>query len=191
MIPILNNGHGGIINGIYQTQGKRSPQWEKGILYEGAFNRWIVNKLIQKLDSCNMRYFHVCPELEDIPLETRSKRVNDIAVNNDYWLLEVHANAGQGRGIEVFTSIGQSFSDTIASHMISLFDDLIVNVRKDFTDNDPDKEADFYMLKKTNCPAMLLECGFMDNKLDYELLWTEAYQNMLVNVMFNTIKHFV
>ena len=33
---ILDAGHGGMINGKYQTKGKRSPVWEDGsVLYEG------------------------------------------------------------------------------------------------------------------------------------------------------------
>ena len=40
MIVLLDNGHGGIINGEYQTPGKRSPVWADGSqLFEGEFNR--------------------------------------------------------------------------------------------------------------------------------------------------------
>ncbi|MBK8888090.1 MAG: hypothetical protein IPN46_16750 [Saprospiraceae bacterium] len=45
---ILDNGHGGVINGKYQTTGKRSPNWDKGVLFEGMFNRWVVNRIIEK-----------------------------------------------------------------------------------------------------------------------------------------------
>ena len=42
-IWILDNGHGGIINGVYQTAGKRSPIWADGTqLFEGEFNRAIM-----------------------------------------------------------------------------------------------------------------------------------------------------
>ncbi|MEF1204613.1 hypothetical protein [Photobacterium damselae] len=40
---ILDAGHGGIINGQYQTEGKRSPIWDDGSqLFEGEFNRAVV-----------------------------------------------------------------------------------------------------------------------------------------------------
>ena len=36
---ILDNGHGGMIDGVYQTPGKRSPVWPDGTqLFEGEFN---------------------------------------------------------------------------------------------------------------------------------------------------------
>lgn len=38
---IIDEGHGGLIQGIYQTEGKRSPNFKElgGVLYEGIFNR--------------------------------------------------------------------------------------------------------------------------------------------------------
>ena len=47
---ILDNGHGGVIDGVYQTKGKRSPKFENGdVLYEGVFNRRVVKKLSELL----------------------------------------------------------------------------------------------------------------------------------------------
>jgi hypothetical protein len=44
---ILDNGHGGMIDGVYQTPGKRSPVWPDGTqLFEGEFNRAIVKRLL-------------------------------------------------------------------------------------------------------------------------------------------------
>ena len=33
-------------------------------------------------------------------------------------------------------------------------------LRTDYADNDPDKESNFYVLKHTNCPAVLTENFF-------------------------------
>ena len=43
-------------------------------------------------------------------------------------------------------------------------------LRKDTTDGDKDKEADFYIIKKSKCPAVLTENFFYDNKDDLEYL---------------------
>jgi hypothetical protein len=37
MIPIFDNGHGGVIDGVYQTNGKRSPDWAQGQFTTGDF----------------------------------------------------------------------------------------------------------------------------------------------------------
>ena len=42
LVILLDAGHGGIIDGKYQTSGKRSPKWKDGTQYfEGVGNRQI------------------------------------------------------------------------------------------------------------------------------------------------------
>ena len=102
MIPILDNGHSGMVGGQYLTAGKRSPDWEKGVLYEGAFNRWVVNLIMRELDYAGVPYYHVSPELTDISLTKRVNRANKIhATNPNTYLLSIHANAGGGTGLEL------------------------------------------------------------------------------------------
>lgn len=192
MIPIFDNGHGGMIGGKYQTPGKRSPKWEKGVLFEGMFNRWVVNRLIEKMDREGLAYYHASPELSDTSLSSRVKRANDIhKINKKVYFLSIHANAGQGKGIEEFTSPGTTKSDIIAELMLkNLEEDLkgIQVMRFDFSDGDRDKEARFKVLTGTSCPSVLLECGFMDNHEDYLKLFDECYLQTLVNSIFRTIK---
>lgn len=190
MIPILDNGHGGMINGVYQTPGKRSPNWECGVLYEGAFNRWFVNRLMEKLDRASIPYFNVSPEVDDISLRIRVDRANRIhGKQPNVYLLSVHANAGGGEGIEGFTSPGQTASDAIAQKFLeNLKEDIPEQkFRFDHADGDFDKEAKFYVLTKTSCPAFLLECGFMDHRKDYLRLWDEEYLEKMVDSVFRTI----
>ena len=188
--PILDAGHGGVINGVYQTPGKRSPKWSKGILYEGMFNRWVVNRLIEKLDRASIPYFHVSPELKDTALATRTSRANEIMrVNPKAFILSIHANAGGGYGIEGYTTKGITGSDAIAEKFLTnIENDLPTDFRFDLSDGDKDKEANFWMLRKPIGRAFLLEAGFMDNTKDYANLWDETYLEKLVNSLFRTIK---
>ena len=192
MIPIFDNGHGGMIGGIYQTPGKRSPNWECGVLYEGMFNRWVINRVIEKMDRAGLPYFHVSPELNDVGLAERVSRANAIwNLNRSAYLLSVHANAGGGTGIEGFTSVGETKSDPIAD---AFLEDLekrvskVIRMRFDWSDRDRDKESNFYVIHKTVCPAVLLECGFMDNPGDYQLLWSCEYLTDIVDSLFETIQ---
>lgn len=192
MIPIFDNGHGGMINGEYQTPGKRSPEWEQGILFEGMFNRWVVNRLIEKMDREGLAYYHASPEITDTHLGTRVFVANNIySRNKKTYFLSIHANAGGGKGIEGFTSPGTTKSDIIAELMLkNLEEDLEGSqvMRFDLSDGDRDKESRFKVLTGTNCPSFLLECGFMDNKEDYFKLWDECYLQNIVNSIFRTIK---
>jgi N-acetylmuramoyl-L-alanine amidase len=71
MKVIIDNGHGGLIDGIYQTSGKRSFFESIGHFYEGVYNREIVKKLIDLCKLENINYFELVPEQEDIRLSER------------------------------------------------------------------------------------------------------------------------
>lgn len=191
LIPILDAGHGGVINGNYQTPGKRSPKWHQGTLYEGMFNRWVVNRVIEKLDRDGIPYYHISPEFRDISLQTRVNRANDIyRQNRKSYVLSIHANAGGGKGIEGFTTKGNTKSDPIGEVFLrNLEQDLKgQRMRFDTSDGDRDKEVNFFILRKSAGPAFLLECGFMDNVADYNNLWDEKYLETLVNSIVRSIK---
>ena len=188
---VLDNGHGGVINGVYQTAGKRSPKWSKGVLFEGMFNRWVVNRVIEKLDRLNLPYYHISPELTDTSLSTRVNRANAIhSKNKNAWVLSIHANAGGGIGVEGFTTVGVTGSDTLGEVVLTNLEKDLVGqkMRFDRSDGDRDKEVNYYILKKPRASAFLLECGFMDNKSDYNNLWDEKYLEVLVDSLVKSIK---
>ena len=190
---LLDNGHGGVLDGEYQTKGKRSPEWSDGsILYEGEFNRGITQRLKTLLVNANIRFSLVVPELEDISLRERVRRVNTLYKNNKSCILvSVHANAGGGRGYEVFTSPGETKSDRVAT---VFFNETAIlfpasKMRKDTTDGDVDKEADFTVLTDTYCPAILTENFFMDNEKECrKYLMSPEGRDGIALAHFNAIK---
>ena len=50
-----------------------------------------------------------------------------------------------------------------------------------------DKEAQFYVLRKTRCPAILIENFFMTNYRECKLLMNEEFQNRIVDCHFKSI----
>ncbi len=193
MIPFLDNGHGGLIDGVYQTAGKRSPAWGQGTLFEGVFNREIVNGVVNRLKTMNKPYGLAAPEQQDIPLQQRVIRANKFShlvqqnYNDQAYLLSVHANAGGGTGWEIFTTIGKTKADIVADYFIKAYKHLPIRHRADFSDGDGDKEANFYILKHTSCPAVLIECAFMDNQNDYNLLFDANFKHQLIVLTTNVI----
>jgi len=168
---ILDNGHG------RETKGKRSPVWPDGSqLLEYEFNRHVVQIIKQELDKLFIPNIILVPEENDISLKERCERANKIyqQENKKAFLISVHANAGGGTGWECFTSVGQTESDVIAAYIFAAANRVLPDIRfrKDFTDGDPDKEAHFYILRKTQCPAVLTENLFMDNEKDCKFLMT-------------------
>ena len=112
MKVIIDNGHGN------NTPGKRSPVWKDGTqLFEYEFNRDICNRMYIRLITMGIDCVLLVPEIKDVSLSERVKRVNKIArLYEGSFLVSVHANAGGGTGWEAFTSKGETLSDIIATH---------------------------------------------------------------------------
>lgn len=110
----------------------------------------------------------------------------DAAGDDGKWM-----NAG---GWSCFTSPGQTQADILAECFydaaeVNLADYKIAMargkrngdygknqnpIRTDLTDGDRDKEASYYVLTKTACPAVLTENLFQDNRADVAFLLSEA-----------------
>lgn len=183
MIVLLDNGHGGLINGEYQTPGKRKDWGNGNVIYEGEFNRAIVNGIIQELTILKILYVNIAPEYWDVRLETRVKRANKYPARSCFYL-SVHSNAGGGIGSEIFTSPGNTKSDKIATVFGNEYKKEFPNrkLRTDFSDGDLDKERRFYVLTKTKMPAILTENFFMDNREEFDnVLMTKEGRQQIVN----------
>jgi N-acetylmuramoyl-L-alanine amidase len=162
---ILDAGHGGMVNGQYVTPGKRSPIWSDGRqLFEGVFNRMVVRRLAQLCQNEGIQCTILVPEEEDISLGERVRRANAIASITPSIFVSIHANAGGGTGWEVFTTPGLTKSDAVATQFFVAARETLptFKMRADFSDNDPDQESNFYVIRYTSCPAILTENLFMD-----------------------------
>jgi len=188
---LLDNGHGGVIDGLYQTEGKRSPTWDDdSILYEGEFNRAIVNRLIEMLTAERINYVNIVPELEDISLNERVKRANSYHDQCSCIYISIHTNAGGGRGYEIYTSPGTTNSDKVATVFYQEFKTEFprIKMRSDLSDGDVDKEANFYVLKNTKMPAALTENFFMDNEKECKkYLMTREGRDRIAQAHFEAI----
>ena len=189
MIVLLDNGHGGLINGKYMTPGKRKNWGEDGVIYEGEFNRAIVNGLIEKLTFLKIPYVNITPEYRDVTLYTRVKRANKYPAEKSFYL-SIHSNAGGGHGCEFFTSSGVTRSDQIATVLGEEYKKEFPNrrLRTDYSDGDLDKERRFYVLTRTKMPAILTENFFMDNHEEFQnILNTKSGRDKIIKYHLKAI----
>ncbi len=182
---ILDNGHG------IETPGKRSPVWADGSqLFEYEFNRAIASMVYSSLVSLGIDSVLLVPEIEDVSLLERVKRANKIhRLYGSSLLVSIHANAGGGSGWEIWTSKGETWSDIYATHF---FDEAKVmlpsfRMRSDYQDGDPDKESQFYILRKTICPAVLTENLFMDTEEDCRFIMSIEGRRIIADIHINAI----
>ena len=195
---IFDNGHGGIIDGVYQTAGKRSPIWPDGTqLFEGEFNRAIVKRLIKLCNDANIDCVNLVDTEEDVPLSTRTSDANEIYRNTDKpcIYISIHANGfneESANGWSCYTSEGETQSDSIATILYEKAEAEFPGeyIRKDtYSDGDVDKEANFWVLAKTAMPAILSENFFMTNYDNcHKYLMTEEGRDRIAKIHFEMIQ---
>ncbi len=172
----LDDGHGltDIEGNFEPTPGKRTPRFEDGtIMYENEFNRRVVELLNIHLKRCKFDTLLVAPTNADTPLNERTELANGLKAD---LYISVHANAltgnweSGGQGIETFVYRfgGQAEKAARIIHRRLLQGTQLIDRGV--------KTANFFVLKKTIMPAVLVECGFMDNRKEAELLRSEAYR---------------
>lgn len=170
---LFDNGHG------ENTPGKRSPD---GKFLEYLYTREVAQNAQRELVKLGIDCELLVRESLDVPLSERVRRVNEYCKRygvKNVILLSIHVNAADdgskwmnGTGIEVWTSNGKTRSDELAQMFIESAKENHkgMKIRTDYSDGDADKEAQFAVLAKTKCAAVLTENGFMDNKKDVEYL---------------------
>ena len=197
MIWILDPGHGGIINNKYVTAPAKMHRFEQeGVeVYEGVINRGIKNKVVRMLIENDIKHWDYITGQNDIPLRVRTRKINDYAAMNlNCVVLSIHSNAarvpGSGNGFEIFTSKGETKSDKIAQVFADTYQKNFPQFpfRKDTTDGDDDKEANFWILQKTTCPALLVENLFFDEWQQATYLMTFDGQMEIAKTIVESIK---
>jgi len=199
---ILDAGHGGMVNKKYVTPGKRSPKFDDGsVLYEGVNNRDIVKLLIKAMEAEDIKCIDIVASEQDVSLPIRVDRANNLARTKPCIYISIHSDAnGDGvtwdkaSGMSVYTSEGDTgksddFAELVIDELQDNFKDT-VKWRTESTDGDKDKEENFYVLKNTNCPAILCELGFHTNKEEATKMLTADWKNKIVLSIIYAIKKF-
>lgn len=172
---ILDRGHATLDkDNKYATVGKQFVFPDKLHVYEGYENQKYVEKLTHYAIKAGLKvvYTILPSDPTDKSLADRVKFANRLPDKASCLYVSIHNNAGGGEGTEIFTSKGQTQSDIYAEKILDAIQLKFPTrkIRTDMKDGDKDKEENFYVLKQTIMPAVLIEYGFFDNRKDYEFL---------------------
>ena len=171
VLVALDDGHG------METAGKRTPAFPDGsVMKENEFNSSVAAYLKDALERCGFAVLLVAPENTDTPLKTRVVRANDA---NAAAYISIHANAygsdwNSANGIEsiLYEKImGHSKTYEFAQN---IHDALLAGTGR--RNRGIRRSSDLYVLKSTKMHAVLLECGFMTNREEAELLKSDDYR---------------
>lgn len=209
---ILDNGHG------VNTPGKCSPIKADGTRFrEYSYARKVVQEVSKKLKALGYDVYILTPEEYDVPLGARVNRANTYIKSkgaSNCLLISVHNDAAgntgswmSGRGWSAWTTRGQNNSDKLAECLYDAAEKYLQGnttygktfqgeriqkpVRKDLSDGDRDYEAGWAIIKGANCPAVLTENLFQDNKLDVSFLESQEGFDTICKIHVDGILDFI
>ncbi len=198
---LLDAGHGGVTpEGFYTTSPGKMHVFDDGLtFYEGVNNRAIVDRLLPMLKKFEIDYELVYDQITDTPLSKRVSTANKIQAESDTRCIyvSVHSDAmpeghhGKGSGFSIYTSKGETKSDIVGEIFSTMYRHHLnqFKFRQDPSDGDADMEEDFYVLRKTNCPAILIENLFFDNRKEAEFLLSDQGRQKIADVLLLSIIH--
>lgn len=191
MKVLIDNGHGA------ETPGKRSPD---GRLREYAYTREIADKVISRLQAEDIDSIRIVPEETDVPLEERVARANKYYAESGKQaiLVSIHCNA-KGNGTEWMSARGWSvFVGGNASQKSKLLARTLAQaaLSEKVKVRQPSPQAlywiaDLYICRKTDCPAVLVENFFQDNREDVDFLLSEAGKQCVTDITVEGIINYL
>ncbi len=184
---VIDAGHGGLDPGSigYKTKTKESD-----------INLSVAKFLEDKLKSSGFRVIMTRSDENGLyGLSTKNYKKRDMQKRKEIiqnakpdMVISVHMNSyirHNLRGAQVFYDKNSLVSEALA---ISIQDQFASKLEKS------DKGisvGDYYMLKCTDAPSVIAECGFLSNEDDEKLLINETYQEKVADCIFVGIISFL
>ena len=178
---VIDAGHGGVDAGVkgITTSTKESEinlaiaRYLRGYFANAGFNAVMTRTTQGGLYGTSTKGF----KMRDM-----KKRKEIIEKNNADMVISVHQNfcpIPSKRGGTVFfdktSDCGKALADSIQSSLNSMS----ASVKKNEA-----RAGDYYMLKCTQNPSVIVECGFLSNAADEALLITPEYQKSIAYAIF-------
>ncbi|MBR2869236.1 MAG: N-acetylmuramoyl-L-alanine amidase [Clostridia bacterium] len=191
-VIIIDAGHGGIDGGT---------QTKDGVL-EKDINLSIAMKLSDVLTSFG--YNVIMTRKTDASIHSdgvtgiRNQKISDI--KNRLHIIESTENAifisihqnyfsqSKYNGAQIFYSKNNPLSEKLAQ---SIRTSIISSLQKDNTREIKQSGKEIYLLNKATVPAVMVECGFLSNKEEADLLITEKYQHKIAFFIATGITDFI
>ena len=118
-------------------------------------------------------------------MEARKEIIKNLRPN---MVISLHQNSYTNhslRGAQVFYDKTSDISKKIADFIQEQFKE---NLDKSIKATSP---GDYFMLKCTTAPSVIVECGFLSNEEDEKLLLNEEYQEKIVDCIYKGIVNFL
>lgn len=99
--------------------------------------------------------------------------LNEIKKFNPDYAIDIHNNAGGGKGFEIYCGIS-GLGTELAKNIEAEVKAIGQNSRGVKTKKNSNGKDYYYFIRQTSCPAVICEGAFVDNKADAEMIDTEV-----------------
>ena len=186
---VIDAGHGGIDSGVVG----------KGGLKESKFNLTMSKELGSYLSDSGFRVIYTRKDdnglygdaTDEFKKKDMAARKKTIQKYNPDFVISVHANKFPGddrRGAQVFydsmSADGKSLAEKVQANFNAINSECVGREYEALS-------GDYYMLKCTLKPSIIVECGFLSNIEDEKLLSDKDYRARLCKAICDGIGSFL
>ena len=111
--------------------------------------------------------------------DTLSEEIRECNAFSPDLAIDIHNNAGGGDGAEVFYHYGGGKSKTLADNILAEIVKVGQNSRGAKTRKNSNGKDYYGFIRETSCPAVIVECAFIDNASDLKILATESQKKSM------------
>lgn len=187
MIIVVNAGHGGNDPGKVGKNNIIEADINLAIALklEVALKEKVCQVIMTRTDSNNLSK----PEASNKKTSDMKERIRIMEEAHPEIILSIHQNSygdSQVKGAQVFYHSQSKEGEKLAK---ALQDALVNNV--DASNKRKSKEGDdYYLLRKSTAPAVIIECGFLSNPTETALLVDDGYQEKIADAIIQGILNY-
>lgn len=188
-VLILDAGHGGEDGGASSAAGNKESDINLDIVLklESLMAFLGVDAVLTRSEDISI-YDEGCETLREKKVSDLKNRVELVQSTQNAMVISVHQNTytdPRYHGAQVFYGSGE-VSSQWGEHTQELF--------RSFMDPDNNRKATpvpehVYLFKHIDCPAILVECGFLSNGEEASLLLTDTYQRKIAITLAGAYFH--
>lgn len=111
--------------------------------------------------------------------DTLSEEIKECNAFSPDLAVDIHNNAGGGDGAEAFYHYGGGKSKTLAENILGEIVKVGQNSRGAKIKKNSNGKDYYGFIRETSCPAVIVECAFVDNASDLKILATESQRKSM------------
>lgn len=184
---VIDPGHGGLDPGKVSASGiqEKDINLDIALILKQLFENRGYNVVMTRSTDCDLS----SKNSKNSKTDDLSKRVKLMSKSDVILCVSIHQNSftdSSSSGPQVFyyskSDEGKSLADSILS---------VLNTSLDIESPRQSKaNSDYYILKNSKCPVVIVECGFLSNPSEAALLTDDLYQQRLARaIYFGTIDY--